>query len=85
MTIEPDFGHDLDIEVLGVDELDRQVSLLDPGRGERHGAQPLHLLGHEAPGRAVQPDDVDLDQRRPYARLRPAGRSSGACFSECSP
>jgi len=69
----------------GIDQLDRNVAFLDPRRGERQRAQPLGLLGYEAPGCAVQSDDVDVDQRWPYARLRLAGRSSGACFSECSP
>jgi hypothetical protein len=59
------------------DELDRDVPVVDPARGERQRAQ----LGDVLPGQRVA-DDLDFEQLA-QARLRSAGRSSGAWRSEC--
>jgi hypothetical protein len=60
------------------DELDGDVPVVDPARGERQRAQ----LGDVLPGQRVA-DDLDFEQLA-QARLRSAGRSSGAWRSECA-
>ena len=49
-------------DALGLDELDRQVPLLDAGGGEREPAQLLDVADLQAVGGQLRPDDVDLEQ-----------------------
>ena len=46
----------------GVDELDRQVPLLDAGGGEREPAQLLDVAHLQALGGQLRADDLDLEQ-----------------------
>ena len=47
---------------LWLDELDRQVPLLDAGGGEREPAQLLDVADLQAVGGQLRPDDLDLEQ-----------------------
>jgi hypothetical protein len=49
-------------DALGRHELDRQVPLLDPGRGERETAQLLDVADLQAFGGQLGADDLDLEQ-----------------------
>jgi hypothetical protein len=49
-------------DALAIDELDRDVALLDSRACQRKAAQPLGLLGRQPAARARQPDDVDVEQ-----------------------
>jgi hypothetical protein len=49
-------------DALGLDELDRQVPLLDPGGGEREPAQLLDVADLQALGGQLRADDLDLEQ-----------------------
>jgi hypothetical protein len=47
---------------LGLDELDRQVPLLDAGGREREPAQLLDVADLQAVGSQLRADDLDLEQ-----------------------
>jgi len=49
-------------DALWLDELDRQVPLLDAGGGEREPAQLLDVADLQAVGGQLRPDDLDLEQ-----------------------
>ena len=49
-------------DALGLDELDRQVPLLDAGGGEREPAQLLDVADLQALGGQLRADDLDLEQ-----------------------
>jgi hypothetical protein len=49
-------------DAVGLDELDRQVPLLDPGGGEREPAQLLDVADLQALGGQLRADDLDLEQ-----------------------
>ena len=49
-------------DALGLDELDRQMTLLDAGGGEREPTQLLDVADLQAVGGQLRPDDVDLEQ-----------------------
>ena len=62
---------------LGVDELDRDVAVVDAGRGERERAQPLDLGARRR--LAAPPSPMTSTSSTAHgARRRSAGRSSGA-------
>jgi hypothetical protein len=49
-------------DALGLDELDRQVPLLDPGRRECEPAQLLDVADLQALRGQLRADDLDLEQ-----------------------
>ena len=66
---------------LGVDVLDRDVTVLDARRARAPARSSRSTSGSGgAPATQLVADDLDLEHRRQalYARLRSAGRSSGA-------